>query len=161
MEGSIRRALRTYRGSLPETAFSSCFTCSLMSVKDQRKKCYFQLFHPSLPPPHSRQVVLGSLLQKGRTWPITSFALIGFSNTYGCHTGILGHHQVPKKNKAAVGKGVEIRRKKKTRNKTNSWIFIRSLNKRRLSKCKQWEKSHTHTQLMNLISIKEKYLQPM
>ena len=62
--------------------------------------------HPSTsaPLPNSRQVVLRSLLQKGRMWPVTSFALIGLSNTYGCHTVILRHHQEPEKNKAGCGK---------------------------------------------------------
>lgn len=126
VEGSIRRALSTNRGSLPETAFSSCFTCSLISVEDQRRKTnYFQLL---LVPYHSKQVVLGSLFKMGRMWPIISFVLTGLTNTYGCHTLILSHNQATKKNKAGVREGVKGDRKKEKMMRNKTKIFIRSLN---------------------------------
>lgn len=36
VEGKARRARRTKRGSFPDTAFSICFTCSLISAERQR-----------------------------------------------------------------------------------------------------------------------------
>lgn len=128
MEGSIRRALRTNRGSLPETAFSSCFTCSLISVEDQRRKkknVTSNSFY-SLP-----LLTSSSREPLKKMWPVT-FALIGLSSTYGCHT-ILRYNQETKKNKARVEKRVEGDRKrkgKKMRKKTNTWRFIKFLHRK-------------------------------
>lgn len=139
MEGSIRKALSTNRGSLPETAFSSCFTCSLMSVEDHRRKqCYFQffLFPPTLQASSSREPLI-----KGQDVANHFFCLVGLSNTYRCQIMILRHNQEIKI-KAGVGERVEGDRKRKvkrtTKNKTNTWRFNRSLYRKRLSKCKQW-----------------------
>lgn len=38
VDGNARRARRTKRGSFPDTAFSICFTCSLMSEEDQKRR---------------------------------------------------------------------------------------------------------------------------
>lgn len=67
-----------------------------------------------------------------KMWPVTSFALIGLSSTYGCHT-ILRYNQETKKNKARVEKRVEGDRKrkgKKMRKKTNTWRFIKFLHRK-------------------------------
>lgn len=37
MDGNALRARRTKRGSFPDTAFSICFTCSLMSEEDEQE----------------------------------------------------------------------------------------------------------------------------
>lgn len=37
VDGKARRARRTKRGSFPDTAFSICFTCSLISAERQRR----------------------------------------------------------------------------------------------------------------------------
>lgn len=43
VDGNARKARRTNRGSFPDTAFSICFTCSLISDKKEgRVSAWFQ-----------------------------------------------------------------------------------------------------------------------
>ncbi len=38
VDGKALRARRTNRGSFPDTAFSICFTCSLMSEEEEQRR---------------------------------------------------------------------------------------------------------------------------